>query len=39
MTTTKLDELDHGYAWIILGGKNIILGGKNIIQNDNYKTR
>jgi hypothetical protein len=37
MTTTKLDELDHGYAWIILGGKNeldqgypwIILGGKN----------
>jgi hypothetical protein len=47
MTTTKLDELDHGYSWIILGGKNeldheyawIILGGKNIIQNDNYKTR
>ena len=37
MTTTKLDELDHVYAWIILGGKNeldqgyawIILGGKN----------
>jgi hypothetical protein len=33
------NELDHGYAWIILGGKNeldhgyawIILGGKNII--------
>ena len=20
----KLDELDHGYAWIILGSKNII---------------
>ena len=32
MTTAKLDELDHGYAWIILGGKHII-------QNDNYKTR
>ena len=32
MTTTKLDELDHGYAWMILGGKNII-------QNDSYKTR
>ena len=43
MTTTKLDELDHGYAWIILilnhGYAWIILGGKNIIQNDNYKTR
>jgi len=24
MSTTKPDELDHGYAWIILGGKNII---------------
>jgi hypothetical protein len=22
MATTKLDELDHGYAWIILDGKN-----------------
>ena len=33
MTTTKLDELDHGYAWIILGGKNIIQ------KLDNYKTR
>ena len=33
MTTTKLDELDHGYAWIILGGKNIIQNNTRQLQN------